>query len=175
MAGILSAVQGFVARSLPSVARSGAASLRMVKAGDSAPDFTLKDSAGKSVSLSSFKGKKNVVLFFFPKSDTPGCTKEACAFNAELPVFAKAGTEIIGISSDAEQAAFKAKYNLGMTLLADAGGAVRKLYNVPRSMFGALDGRVTYVIGKDGIVKKVHDNLIDAESHVSISKQALGI
>mmetsp|Transcript_4781 Transcript_4781/g.7236 ORF Transcript_4781/g.7236 Transcript_4781/m.7236 type:complete len:185 (+) Transcript_4781:164-718(+) len=167
-------VLGFVSKSLPTVARTRN-SLKMVKAGDVAPDFTLNDSEGKPFKLSSLKGKKNVVLFYFPKSDTPGCTKEATAFSQSLPLFNKANTEVIGISSDSEQAAFKSKYQLSVKLLSDPGGATRKLYNVPKSLFGALDGRVTYVIGKDGIIKKVYDNLIDAESHVKVAKEAFGI
>ncbi|CAM9814755.1 unnamed protein product, partial [Chrysoparadoxa australica] len=125
----------------------------MVKVGEQAPDFALKDAKGKVVKLSDLKGaplRKNVVLAFYPKDGTPGCTKEMCAFNGELNDFRSLKAEVIGISSDEDHSDFVARYNLGMTLLSDVGGSVRKAWKVPSAMFGALDGRVTYVIDKTG-------------------------
>uniref|UniRef100_A0A7S2V5C5 thioredoxin-dependent peroxiredoxin n=1 Tax=Fibrocapsa japonica TaxID=94617 RepID=A0A7S2V5C5_9STRA len=147
--------------------------LSMVSEGQAAPSFSLKDQSGSTITLASYKGKKDVVLFFYPKDDTPGCTKEAQAFNANLDEFQKMGAEVIGISSDADHSAFVEKYGLKMKLLSDINGAVRKQFKVPSSLFGALDGRVTYVIGKDGIVKKIYDNQFNPESHIDVVKEAL--
>ncbi|CAM9413137.1 unnamed protein product, partial [Phaeothamnion confervicola] len=136
----------------------------MVSVGEAAPDFALKDQDGKTVKLSSFKGKKSVVIFFYPKDETPGCTKEACAFNDNLNQFGKVGAEVFGVSSDADHTAFANKYGLGMSLLSDIGGKVRKEYKVPAALFGALDGRVTYVIDKKGVVQLVYDNAFAPET-----------
>ncbi|CEM19577.1 unnamed protein product [Vitrella brassicaformis CCMP3155] len=149
------------------------APLSMVKVGEMAPDFSLKDQSGKVVKLSSFKNKKSVVVFFYPADMTPGCTKQAQAFNTALDDFKKLGAEVIGVSSDADHSEFISAYGLKMTLLSDIGGEVRKQWQVPGAMFGALPGRVTYVIGKDGIVKKVYDNLLDSESHIPQARAAL--
>jgi len=138
-----------------------------VKVGDIAPDFTLKSPNGSQVSLSDFKGKKNVVVYFYPKDDTPGCTKEACAFRDSHQVFQDAGAEVIGISDDSPEShqQFAAKYNLPFTLLSDSGSKVRKLYEVPATLW-ILPGRVTYVIDKEGIVRHVFDSMLNFDAHV---------
>lgn len=138
-----------------------------VKVGDLAPDFTLKSQNGSQVSLSDFKGKKNVVVYFYPKDDTPGCTKEACAFRDSHQVFQDAGAEVIGISDDSPQShqQFASKYNLPFTLLSDSGSKVRKLYEVPATLW-ILPGRVTYVIDKEGIVRHVFDSMLNFDAHV---------
>lgn len=142
----------------------------MVSVGQAAPDFKLMDQNNMVVSLSSFKKKKNVVVFFYPKDNTPGCTKEAQAFNADLAQFSKLGAEVIGISSDDDHTDFVSKYGLKMKLLSDIGGKVRKDWKVKGAMFGTLDGRVTYVIDKNGVVTSMYDNLLDGAAH---SKEAL--
>ena len=138
-----------------------------VKVGDIAPNFTLKSPNGSQVSLSDFKGQKNVVVYFYPKDDTPGCTKEACAFRDSHQVFQDAGAEVIGISDDSPQShqQFAAKYNLPFTLLSDSGSKVRKLYEVPATLW-ILPGRVTYVIDKEGIVRHVFDSMLNFDAHV---------
>jgi peroxiredoxin Q/BCP len=138
-----------------------------VKVGDIAPDFTLKSPNGSQVSLSDFKGQKNVVVYFYPKDDTPGCTKEACAFRDSHQVFQDAGAEVIGISDDSPEShqQFAAKYNLPFTLLSDSGSKVRKLYEVPATLW-ILPGRVTYVIDKEGIVRHVFDSMLNFDAHV---------
>ncbi len=138
-----------------------------VKVGDIAPDFTLKSPNGSQVSLSDFKGQKNVVVYFYPKDDTPGCTKEACAFRDSHQVFQDAGAEVIGISDDSPQShqQFAAKYNLPFTLLSDSGSKVRKLYEVPATLW-ILPGRVTYVIDKEGIVRHIFDSMLNFDAHV---------
>ena len=122
--------------------------------GESAPAFSLKDQHGKKVSLADFAGRKNVVVYFYPKDDTPGCTKESCTFRDQYTAFTDIGAEVLGISSDSEQShlKFAEKYKLPFPLLADAGGEVRKQFRVPKSL-GLLPGRVTFVIDKKGVIR----------------------
>jgi peroxiredoxin Q/BCP len=107
-----------------------------IKVGDAAPEFDLTDAAGKRVRLSDFRGKRNVVLYFYPKDDTPGCTKEACSFRDSYQSFTDAGAEVIGVSSDdgASHQKFAEKFHLPFTLVSDTGGAVRKRYGVPATL-----------------------------------------
>ncbi len=142
----------------------------MVKVGDKAPDFALPDADGKKVSLSSFKGKR-VVLYFYPKDDTPGCTVEACGFRDMGGEFEKRGAAIIGISPDDEKshAKFAGKYGLPFTLLADVGAKIAQKYGVwveKESYGGKYMGiaRTTFVIGKDGKVEKVFEK-VKPEGH----------
>lgn len=130
-------------------------------AGDVAPDFSLPASNGKSVRLSDFRGK-NVVLYFYPKDDTPGCTKEACSFRDTLQKFVEADAVVLGLSKDSAEshAAFIKKYGLNFTLLSDETLEVNKLYgtwvekeNYGRKYWGTE--RSTFVIGKDGRIRKI--------------------
>jgi len=145
-----------------------------IKAGDTAPDFSLPDRTGNTVRLSDYRGKKAVVLYFYPKDDTPGCTKEACSFRDQYEVFKDAGAEVIGISSDSAEshAKFASKYNLPFVLVADKGGAVRKQYGVPATL-GLLPGRVTFVIDPQGVVRHVFNSQLQATKHVDEAAQAL--
>ena len=124
---------------------------RGIQVGDKAPDFTLPSQAGEQVRLSDRLGERVVVLYFYPKDETPGCTKEACAFRDSYEVFGEAGAEVIGVSSDSvdKHVAFAGHHSLPFTLLSDEGGQVRKSYGVP-STLGVLPGRVTYVIDRSG-------------------------
>ena len=132
-----------------------------LKAGDPAPDFELPSSTGGSVRLSSYRGKP-VVLYFYPKDDTPGCTVEACAFRDSLPKFDKLDAVVLGVSKDslASHAKFIDKYSLNFTLLSDEELKVHGLYgtwkekvNYGRKYMGTE--RSTFVIGPDGKIKKV--------------------
>lgn len=138
-----------------------------VKVGDMAPDFTLTSQTGESVSLKDFQGKKSVVLYFYPKDDTPGCTKEACAFRDSYQVFKEAGAEVIGISSDTTQShqQFVKKYDLPFILLSDTENKVRQLYGVPATLW-ILPGRVTYVIDQEGVVRHLFDSMLEFQRHV---------
>lgn len=124
--------------------------------------------------MKDFLGKKPVVLYFYPKDDTPGCTKEACAFRDEYEVFGKLDAEVIGISSDSVEShkSFAANHDLPFTLLSDEGGKVRKLYGVPNT-FGLFPGRVTYVIDREGLVRHIFSSQIEAERHVVEALEAL--
>jgi len=129
--------------------------------GAAAPEISLDTDAGVPFKLSSLQGK-NVVLYFYPKADTPGCTKEACDFKANSERFTKANTVIVGVSPDASksQAKFKDKFDLPFTLLADTEHKAAEDYGVwqEKSMYGKKYmgvERTTFVIGTDGVVKKV--------------------
>jgi peroxiredoxin Q/BCP len=138
--------------------------------GDRAPDFRLPALRGGEVALSDFLGKKNVVLFFYPKDDTPGCTVEACTFRDSYEDFRDAGAEVIGISSDSieSHAAFAEHHHLPMQLLADKGGRVRAAYGVKPSL-GLFDGRETFLIDKQGIVRHVFRSQLRVKQHVQES------
>ena len=132
-----------------------------VDVGDRAPSFTLPTDGGGTVSLSKLKGRK-VILYFYPKDDTPGCTKEACGFRDALPDFSTAGAEVIGVSKDsvARHDAFKRKYDLPFTLAADEDGKVVEAYGswVEKSMYGrkymGID-RSTFLIDEKGVLRGV--------------------
>ncbi|XP_058756736.1 peroxiredoxin Q, chloroplastic [Vicia villosa] len=138
-----------------------------VSKGSKPPAFTLKDQDGKTVSLSKYKGKP-VVVYFYPADETPGCTKQACAFRDSYEKFKKAGAEVVGISGDdtASHKAFAKKYKLPYTLLSDEGNKVRKEWGVPGDFFGSLPGRETYVIDKNGVVQLVYNNQFQPEKHI---------
>lgn len=145
-----------------------------VKVGDTAPDFTLPSQTGSLVNLKDFRGQKNVVLYFYPKDDTPGCTAEACAFRDQYEVFKAAGAEVMGISSDssASHQQFAGKYQLPFTLLSDANNKVRDLYGVPAALW-VLPGRVTYVINKQGVVEHIFDSMLNFQAHVEEALKTL--
>jgi len=145
-----------------------------IKVGDQAPDFTLPDRAGKMVRLSEFRGRKPVVLYFYPKDDTPGCTKESCAFRDSYEAFQEAGAEVIGVSSDSTEShgRFAEKHRLPFTLLSDRGGQVRRSYAVPATL-GLLPGRVTYVIDREGTVRHVFNSQFQPTQHIAEALEAL--
>ena len=142
--------------------------------GARAPEFALDDQNGKRVALADFRGKKNVVVYFYPKDDTPGCTRESCAFRDQFSDFSDAGAEVIGISSDsvASHKKFAEKHRLPFTLLSDPGGSVRKAFGVPSSL-GVLPGRVTYVIDKKGVVRHAFNSQLNPAKHVEEALQVL--
>jgi thioredoxin-dependent peroxiredoxin len=134
---------------------------KALKEGDAAPAIHAADDRGETFDLSSVKGK-NVVLYFYPKADTPGCTRESCEFRDHSKKFAKADTVIVGVSPDksAAQSKFKDKFDLPFTLLADTDHKVAEAYGawVEKSMYGRKYmgiERSTFLIGKDGKLKKI--------------------
>lgn len=132
-----------------------------VEVGQPAPDFTLPTAGGGEITLSSLKGRK-VIVYFYPKADTPGCTKESCGFNEALPDFDSANATIIGISKDPVRKLdkFRDKYGLGFTLASDEAGGVVEGYGswVEKSMYGrkymGID-RSTFLIDENGVVRGV--------------------
>jgi peroxiredoxin Q/BCP len=134
--------------------------------GQPAPEFTLPDQDGGSVSLSSLKGGW-VVVYFYPKDDTPGCTAESCSFRDSFEEFTDAGAKVVGISSDSVDShkAFATKHNLPFTLLADTDGNVRKAFGVGKTL-GLIPGRVTYVIDPEGVVRHKFSSQFKPKSHI---------
>ncbi|MET0625676.1 MAG: thioredoxin-dependent thiol peroxidase [Pyrinomonadaceae bacterium] len=137
----------------------------MIKEGDAAPDFETRDAEGNAVKLSDLRGQK-VVLYFYPKDDTPGCTKQACSFRDSFAEFERRGIKVLGVSTDDERShqKFAEKYSLPFTLLADTDHAVADSYGVygekqfaGRKYMGV--NRVTFLIGEDGRVRKVFDKV----------------
>jgi thioredoxin-dependent peroxiredoxin len=145
-----------------------------IDVGSEAPDFTLPSQSGEMVNLSDFLGSKPVVLFFYPKDDTLGCTKEVCAFRDSFEDFRNLDAEVIGVSSDSVKShrSFAEKHDLPFTLLSDEGGEVRRLYRVPNTL-GLFPGRVTYVMDRDGIVRHVFSSQLGFVNHVEEALQAL--
>ncbi len=138
-----------------------------IGAGDKAPDFTLPSQSGEPVRLYDRLGDRVVVLYFYPRDETRGCTAEACAFRDSYEAFTDAGAEVIGISSDsaARHASFADRHQLPFTLLSDQGGRVRRSYGVP-TVLGVLPGRVTYVIDRDGTVRHVFNSMTNIGQHI---------
>ncbi len=145
-----------------------------VKVGDKAPDFTLPSQMGDNVTLSEFFGKKNVVLYFYPKDESIGCTKEACSFRDSYEELTSLGAEVIGVSSQSVSShkSFATHYGLPFLLLSDEGSVVRKLYGVHSSM-GLIPGRVTYIIDKAGIVRHIFVSQLQYLQHVEEAKRVL--
>jgi len=147
--------------------------------GESAPDFTLPSTEGRHIGLADFKGKQPVVLYFYPKDDTPGCTTEACSFRDLRSMFQGHGAEILGVSTDniRSHKKFQDKYGLNFPLLADADHAVADKYGVwqqkkfmGREYMGIA--RTTFVIGQDGTIKAVFPN-VKVEGHADAVLKAL--
>jgi thioredoxin-dependent peroxiredoxin len=142
--------------------------MKKIAVGNSVPQFTLDDQNGNSLSINSIIGKKNLVIYFYPEDDSPGCTKEACYFRDEFETFNEADAMIIGISgqSVASHKKFADKYRLSFTLLSDEGDKVRKLFGVSVNFFGMLPGRVTYIVDKSGTVVYIFNSQTQARKHV---------
>jgi len=140
--------------------------MKKIEVGDKVPSFTLNDENGNLFTVNSTVGKP-MVIYFYPKDDTPGCIKEACKFRDEFEKFKDLDVTVIGISADnvASHKKFKEKYNLPFILLADINNEVRKLFGVSKSMI-FLPGRVTYVIDKKGIVQYIFNSQFKVEKHI---------
>lgn len=139
-----------------------------IKVGDKLPLFAAKDQNGNDFDIASVLHKKVLIIYFYPKDDTPGCTKQACFFRDQYEEFQDLGAEVIGISGDSVKSheKFAAQYKLPFTLLADENKTLRKLFGVPSNFLGLLPRRVTYVVDKEGMVRLVFDSM-NAESHFS--------
>lgn len=146
-----------------------------LKAGDKIPSFSLKDQNGNTVTENDFVGKYNLVLYFYPKDDTPGCTKEACSFRDQFEDFTDLGAKVVGVSADGPEshAKFAEKYRLPFTLLSDENNQLRKAFGVKGNLLGLIPGRVTFIIDKEGIIKHKFDSQMNATKHVEVSKEIL--
>ncbi len=142
--------------------------------GERAPDFELPATgpatslANGKVKLADFRGKKTVVLYFYPKDETPGCTVEACSFRDDYEDFAAAGAEVIGVSDDsvASHEKFATHHRLPFVLATDEGGALREKFGVKKTL-GMLKGRVTFVIDRDGVIRDRFESQIRFKKHVA--------
>ena len=152
---------------------------KQLKEGDKAPDFTVNDAEGKRVRLKDLRGKK-VVLYFYPKDDTPGCTKEACSFRDSFAQFKKRGIEVLGVSLDSEKShqKFIKKYDLPFQLLADTERAISEGYGtygekkfMGRTYMG--NHRMTFLIDEKGKIKKIFSK-VKPEEHAAEVLDAFG-
>lgn len=145
-----------------------------IQVGDVVPQFSAVDAQGNLFDSASVIGKKTVVLYFYPKDNTPGCTAQACSFRNQYEDFLDLGAEVIGISSDglASHQKFTAQYQLPFLLLSDTDKKIRKLFGVPTAFFGLLPGRVTYVIDAKGVVQMVFNSML-AGQHIPKALEAI--
>jgi peroxiredoxin Q/BCP len=144
-----------------------------LEVGDALPAISLKNQDDELIQLESYKGTP-LVVYFYPKDDTPGCTAEACSFRDQFEDFQETGALVFGISADSPKShkAFQKKHRLPFTLLSDKGNVVRKQLGIKSSLLGLLPGRVTFVIDKAGIVQHKFSSQFDAKKHV---KEALKV
>ena len=145
-----------------------------LKVGDRIPNFISKDTEGNDFDSQDFVGKKPLVIYFYPKDNTPGCTTQACSFRDQYEDFKDLGAEVIGISSDDVNShkKFATQYKLPFILLSDSDKKIRKLFGVPSNMFGLLPGRVTYVIDRNGEIKMIFDSMMAAK-HIPKALEAV--
>jgi thioredoxin-dependent peroxiredoxin len=153
--------------------------IREINIGVTAPDFSLPSTKGRDISLKEFRGKKNVVLYFYPKDDTPGCTKEACGFRDEHRKFRARDAVILGVSLDSLDAhhRFTEKFDLPFPLLSDEKASVSKAYGVykQKSLYGRIFWgieRSTFIIGKDGKIKEILRK-VKVDGHIDELQQLL--
>lgn len=141
--------------------------------GDQLSHFILNDENHQPIDISSITGKY-LIIYFYPKDDTPGCVKEACSFRDSYQDLVDAGAVVYGVSSDKPDthAQFKAKYRLPFSLLSDTAGELRKLLGVPSDLFGLIPGRVTYVFNPEGLLIKEFNSQLSPHQHV---KEALKV
>ncbi|MGL2964039.1 peroxiredoxin [Flavobacterium sp. RSB2_4_14] len=144
-----------------------------LKVGDKMPLFSAIDSNGKAFEVNNYAGKP-LVIYFYPKDDTPGCTIQACTFRDQYEDFKGLGAEVIGVSSDSETShqKFASRYKLPFILLSDGNKKLRRLFGVPNDLLGLLPGRVTYVIDKEGIIRLVF-NSMSSKIHIAKALQIL--
>jgi peroxiredoxin Q/BCP len=147
----------------------------MLKTGDQIPSFRLQNQNGEWVDSKELLGKFKLVIYFYPKDDTPGCTAEACSFRDQYADFEDVGAKLIGVSADsvASHKQFAEKHRLTFDLLSDPKNEVRQLFGVPKSFFGLLPGRVTYVFDARGRLLHSFNSQLNAKRHIEEAIQAL--
>ena len=147
-----------------------------LKVGDTLPNFTAKDTNGTVFDSQNYIGKQSLVIYFYPKDNTPGCTVEACSFRDNYQDFKDLGAEVIGVSADSvtSHLKFKSKFNLPFILLSDADKKLRKLFGVENSLI-FLPGRETFVADKNGVILMIFNSMssmIHIEKALQILKKA---
>ena len=148
---------------------------KKISIGDSVPSFNLKNQFGESVDMHQYIGKTKMVIYFYPKDDTPGCTKEACSFRDHFEAFREKGIEVFGISADSVSSHlnFAEKHRLSFTLLSDENNEVRKMFGVPSDLLGLLPGRVTYIVDGSGKVIHIFNSQFKVDKHITEALQKL--
>lgn len=138
-----------------------------LKVGDKIPNFTATDTNGNLFDSTTIVGQKPVVIYFYPKDNTPGCTAQACSFRDQYQDFTDIGAEVIGISSDNQKSheKFTKQHRLPFILLSDGTKTIRNMFGVPAGLLGLLPGRVTYVADQNGIIKMIFDSML-ATKHI---------
>lgn len=138
-----------------------------LKIGDKAPSFSLHNQDSKIVTLEGLIESGVLVLYFYPKDDTPGCTAEACKFRDDYEIFKDNGAEVVGISSDSKESHLKfiKNYNLPFQLLSDENGKIRKKYSVPKTL-GLIPGRVTYIINSNAQIVHIFNSQFNPQKHI---------
>lgn len=145
-----------------------------LKIGDKIPAFTANDTFGEIFDSKNVIGHKPIVIYFYPKDNTSGCTTQACSFRDQYQDFKDFGAEVIGVSSDsvASHKNFSSKYQLPFILLSDSNKKIRNLFGVPSKLLGFLPGRVTYVADKNGIIVLIFDSVLAAK-HIPKALEAI--
>lgn len=146
----------------------------MLKEGDRIPSFSLPNQDDELTNIDQFIGQP-LIIYFYPKNDTPGCINEACQFRDQFEVFEDHGASIVGISGDSPKShkRFAARYNLNFTLLSDQKREAEKMFGVPRTVFGLLPGRVTFVIDPEGIVRHTFSAQFNPKQHIDEALRVL--
>jgi peroxiredoxin Q/BCP len=159
----------YVVRRVKAALQPNHATRQMLNEGDIAPDFEAIATDGSTIRLSDFKGRNNVVLYFYPMDDTPGCTRQACDLRDAKPEFDRTNTVILGVSNDdqASHQAFTSKYSLNFPLLVDTDGAICDAYGVPHE---GGPRRVTFLIDTDGRVARVWEKVSVASHRIDLSE-----
>jgi len=145
-----------------------------IKTGDKLPEFSLPDENNAIIKSRELTGSP-LIIYFYPKDETRGCTREACSFRDHFQDFTDAGAKVIGISADSPESHrnFKENHRLPFTLLSDSGNKVRKLFGVPADLLGLIPGRVTYVFNPEGILVHVFRSQLNTERHVTESLEII--
>lgn len=148
---------------------------KTLKLGATLPDITLKNQHNEAVRLHDYIGQNALVIYFYPKDETPGCTAEACSFRDRYEDFQEKGALVFGISRDSVQshANFAKKHRLEFQLLSDPKGEAEKAFGVPRNLFGLLPGRVTYIFDQEGKLLYEFDSAIQVTKHISESLKVI--
>ncbi len=139
-----------------------------LKVGDKCPSFSLNNQKGEKIDISNIIGRKNILIYFYPKDETYGCTQQACSFRDAYDEFLEYDCEVFGISSDDKKSHdnFSIKHNLNFDILSDVNNEVRNMFGVPRSLFGLVSGRVTYLVDKKGEIVWIFNSQINAKKHI---------
>ena len=139
-----------------------------ISIGDTCPSFSLQNQNGQTINIQEYIGSKNLIIYFYPKDNTPGCTKEACSFRDAMQDLNNLDCEVFGISADsvASHKKFANQFRLTFNLLSDIGNEVRKSFKVPANLFGLIPGRVTYIVNKEGEIVHIINNQMNPDKHI---------